>query len=87
MADANAFFAFDPAKFSELFKSADMTKFFEPAKFPMVDVEALFAAHQKNMEALVEANKTASAGYQDLFKKQLAMIDEIVASAQSQMSQ
>ena len=81
------FFAFDPSKFSELFKSNDMTKFFEQAKMPMFDMEALFAAQQKNMEALVEANKAAAAGYQDLFKKQLAMIDEIVASAQSQMSE
>lgn len=81
------FFAFDPAKFSEMFKTADMTKFFEGAKMPMIDMEALFAAQQKNMEALVEANKAAAAGYQDLFKKQVAMIDETVAAAQAQMSE
>ncbi|MGG7564685.1 phasin family protein [Rhodovulum sp. DZ06] len=86
MTEAN-FFAFDPAKFSELFKSADMTKFFEGAKVPGFDMEALFAAQQKNMEALVEANKTAAAGYQDLFKKQMSMIDETVAAAQAQMSE
>lgn len=85
----DTFFAFDPAKFSDLFKSADMTKFFEGAKMPapMIDFEALFAAQQKNMEALVEANKTAAAGYQELFKKQLSMVDEVVAQAQTQMSE
>lgn len=81
------FYAFDPAKFSELFKSADMTKFFEQAKVPTFDMEALFATQQKNMEALVEANKMAAAGYQDLFKKQIAMIDETVAAAQAQVSE
>ncbi len=83
----NNFFAFDPAKFSELFKSADMTKFFDSAKVPAFDFEGLFAAQQKNMEALVAANQTAAAGYQDLFKKQVAIAEETMAAAQAQLSE
>ena len=42
-------------------------------------------AQQKNMDALVEANKAAAAGYQDLFKKQIAIFEETMAEAQKQM--
>ena len=81
------FYSFEPEKFAELFKSADMTKFFEQAKLPMFDFEALMATQQKNMDALVEANKAAAAGYQDLFKKQVAIYEETMASAQEQISE
>jgi phasin family protein len=54
---------------------------------PSFDMEAMFAAQQKNMEALVEANKTAAAGYQELFAKQIAMLNETVAAAQGQLSE
>ena len=43
------------------------------------------AAQQKNMDALVEANKAAAAGYQDLFKKQVAIFEETMAEAQKHL--
>ena len=43
------------------------------------------AAQQKNMDALVEANKAAAAGYQDLFKKQMAIFEETMAEAQKHL--
>lgn len=40
------------------------------------------ATQSKNMEALVAANKAAAAGYQDLFKKQMAIFEETMTEAQ-----
>jgi phasin family protein len=86
MFDKNLF-AFDAQKFAEVFKTADMTKMFEGAKMPGFDAQAIFAAQQKNMEALVEANKAAAAGYQDLFKKQVAIAEATMTAAQAQLSE
>jgi len=81
------FYSFDADKMAEMFKTPDMTKFFENAKMPMMDMDAVMAVQQKNMEAFVEANKAAAAGYQDIFKAQVAMIEETMASIQKQMSE
>ncbi|MEO0678964.1 MAG: TIGR01841 family phasin [Pseudomonadota bacterium] len=81
------FYAFDADKMADMFKTADMTKFFETAKMPMVDMDAVMATQQKNMEAFVEANKAAAAGYQELFKAQVSMIEETMASVQKQISE
>jgi len=77
-------FAFDPEKFMDFFKQNDFTKALAEGKLPQLDTEALFAAQKKNMDALVEANKAAAAGYQDLFKKQMAIFEETVSEAQKQ---
>jgi phasin family protein len=78
-------FSFDPEKMSEFFKQADFSKYLSNLKVPGIDAEALVAAQQKNMDALVEANKAAAAGYQDLFKKQMAIFEDTMAEAQKQM--
>lgn len=78
-------FAFDPEKLSEFFKQNDFTKHFAGLKLPEFDAEALVATQQKNMNALVEANKAAAAGYQDLFKKQVAIFEETMSEAQKHM--
>ena len=79
------FYTFDAEKFADLFKTADFTKFFDQTKLPGFDMEAMMAAQKKNMDALVEANKAAAAGYQDLFKKQIAIFEETMAEAQKHM--
>ncbi len=79
------FFPFDTEKMTEFFKNADFTKFMADMKMPSVNPDALMAAQRKNMDALIEANKAAAAGYQDLFKKQVAIFEETMAAAQSQM--
>ncbi|TPE51341.1 phasin family protein [Amaricoccus solimangrovi] len=78
-------FAFDPEKISEFFKQNDFTKQFQNFKMPEVDTEAFMTAQKKNMEALVEANKAAAAGYQDLFKKQVSIFEETMAEAQKHL--
>jgi phasin family protein len=78
-------FSFDVEKMSEFFKQNDFTRHLANLKMPGLDPEALVAAQQKNMDALVEANKAAAAGYQDLFKKQLAIFEETMAEAQKHL--
>jgi phasin family protein len=78
-------FSFDPEKMAEFFKQNDFTKQLSSLKMPGLDAEALVKAQQKNMDALVEANKAAAAGYQDLFKKQMAIFEETMAEAQRQI--
>jgi len=84
MFEKNAF-PFDPEKMMELFKQNDFTKAFGEMKLPGIDGDAIMAAQKKNMDALVEANKAAAAGYQDLFKKQMTIFEETLAQAQAQI--
>lgn len=81
------FYSFDAEKMAEMFKAPDMTKFFENAKMPMFDMEAVATAQHKNMEALIEANKAAAAGYQEVFKAQVALFEDTMSSLQTQLSE
>ena len=78
-------FSFDVEKMTEFFKQNDFTKHLQGLKVPGVDAEALLAAQQKNMDALVQANKAAASGYQDLFKKQVQIFEETMAEAKEHM--
>ena len=78
---------FDPAKFADMFKTMDVTKMFDPSAFKGFDQSALFAAQQKNMDAMITAQKTAAAGYQDLFEKQVEIFQETMKAAQAQISE
>lgn len=78
-------FAFDPEKMAAFFRQNDFTKQMSAMNMPGLDPETLMAAQQKNMNALVEANKAAAAGYQDLFKKQMAVFEETMGEAQKHM--
>jgi phasin family protein len=77
-------FSFDVEKLNDFFKQNDFTKHLT-AGLPGFTPEALLAAQQKNMDALVEANKAAAAGYQDLFKKQMAIFEETMSEAQKHL--
>ena len=79
-------FVFDTEKFAELFKTDELTKFFDQAKANF-NPDALVEAQKKNVAALVEANKVAAAGYQDIFKRQVAMYEETVATLQSAVAE
>ena len=79
-------FSFDVEKLTEFFKQNDFAKQLASMKLPGVDPEALMSAQQKNMDALVEANKAAAAGYQELFRKQVAIFEDTMAEAKRQMA-
>lgn len=79
-------FPFDAEKMADMFKMPDMNKMFEGFKMPGFDATAMMDTQKKNMEALIAANQAAMAGYQDFFKKQMAIFEETMAAAQAQMS-
>lgn len=74
---------FDPNTYVELMKQNDFTKMFDTATIPGVDMEAMTAAQKKNVQAIVDANRVASEGYQSLFKKQV----EILQNGVSELSE
>jgi phasin family protein len=78
-------FSFDVEKMTEFFRQNDFTKHLANLKLPEIDADALMKAQQKNMDALVEANKAAAAGYQDLFKKQMSIFEETMGEAQKHL--
>jgi len=78
MADQTFPFAFDADKLKELFNMA---------KLPGVDTEALMAAQKKNIDAVTEANKVVAAGYQDLYKRQVALFEAAIADNKEKLSQ
>ena len=71
-------FAFDADKLRELFTAA---------KLPGVDADAMMAAQQKNMDAMIEANKVMTAGYQDLYKRQVALFEAAVTQAKDKLTE
>jgi phasin family protein len=58
------------AKTANPFADWDFAKAFSDYKMPMVDVEALMAAQQKNFEAFAAANKFVVEGFQKVAKLQ-----------------
>ena len=78
---------FDPAKLAEMMKSADFTKMFDMTQFKGLDQSALFDAQKKNMDAMVAAQQAAAAGYQDLFEKQVAIFQDTISAAQTQIGE
>lgn len=81
MFDSKAF-PFDVTKMTEFFTQNDFMKSFQSINMPGMKPEQFMEAQRKNMEALVEANKAAAAGYQDLFQKQVKLFEETMKEAQ-----
>jgi phasin family protein len=79
-------FPFDAEKISEMFKTPDFGKMFETMKVPGFDLQGMIDHQKKNVEALVAANQAAMAGYQDFFKKQMAIFEETMTSAQAHVA-
>ena len=54
----------------------DVTKMFGDFRFQPFDVEAVWAAQRRNIEALSQANQAAMAGVQALAKHQIELTRE-----------
>ena len=78
MTDQKNPFAFDADKLKELFSVANL---------PGVDTDAMMAAQQKNVDAMIAANKVVTAGYQDLYKRQIALFEAAVAQARDKLTE
>ncbi|MEM9782253.1 MAG: TIGR01841 family phasin [Pseudomonadota bacterium] len=73
----------DFEKMSEMFKMPELEKMFDTSNLPAMDV--VVKAHEKNLNAAIEANKVAMAGYQSVYKRQLALVEESMAQAKDMM--
>lgn len=78
-------FPFSPEAMQDFFKQNDFTKYFKDMDFKGMDAEALMVAQKKNMDALMEANMAAAAGFQALFKQQLSIFEQTMSEARDQM--
>lgn len=93
-ADKNPF-GFDMDKMMEMLRMSDLQKMFDPAKMPMqmpmqmpmLDFGTVMEAQQKNMAALVEANKIALAGYQDVYQRQVALYEQAMQHIKAQLDE
>ena len=80
-------FVFDAEKMKEMFKMPELNKMFDGTKMPAFDMDSVVAAQQKNMTALVEANKAAMAGYQELYQRQVALVQDSLAKTRDQFAE
>ena len=83
-------FVFDAEKMRDMFKMPEFDKMFDQMngmQMPQFDFDALIKAQQKNVQALVEANKTAMAGYQEIYRRQVALVEEQIARAKDQVAE
>ena len=76
-----------PFAFPLTFDADKLTELFSAAKLPRVDGDAVLAAQQKNVDALIEANQVVIAGYQDLYKRQVALFEAAVAETKDKLAQ
>jgi len=76
-----------PFAFPMTFDADKLKELFGAAKLPGVDADAMLAAQQKNVEALIEANQVVIAGYQDLYKRQVALFEAAVAETKDKLAQ
>ena len=76
-----------PFAFPLTFDAEKLTEMFSAAKLPGVDSDAVLAAQQKNVDALIEANQVVIAGYQDLYKRQVALFEAAVAETKDKLAQ
>ncbi|MEM6488036.1 MAG: phasin family protein [Pseudomonadota bacterium] len=74
----------DFEKMTDMFKMPELDKMFDTAAMPSMDV--VIKAHEKNMNAAIEANKVAMAGYQAVYKRQISMVEESMAQAKDAFS-
>ena len=75
-----------PFAFPLTFDAEKLTELFGAARLPGVDADAVLAAQQKNVDALIEANQVVIAGYQDLYKRQVALFEAAVAETKDKLA-
>jgi phasin family protein len=63
----------------------DVTKFFADFRYKPFDVEAVWAAQRRNIEALSQANQAAAEGMQALARRQIELTRETFEGISSMM--
>ena len=65
------------------FPFADFNQILQNYKVPGVDMEQFIAAHQKNIQAITDANKVAAEGMQKIFQHQANLLQQTMAEFQN----
>ncbi len=77
---------FDLSKMTEMFSNSDFTKMFEMPEMGAMSGNAMIDGPRKNVEAMIKAQQLASAGYQTIVEKQIAMMQDVFAGLQGQFA-
>lgn len=77
---------FDLSKMTTMIDNAEFAKMFEMPEMGAMNGEALFDGHSKNIEAMIKAQKVAATGYQAMFEKQVAMMQDVFNGMQGQVA-
>ena len=78
---------FDPNTYIDMMKQNDLGKMFDATALPGMDASLITEAQKKNVQAIVDANRVASEGYQALFKKQVEILQNGVAELSDAMKE
>ena len=77
---------FDLSKMTEMFDNSDFSKMFQMPELGEMSGNAMIDGPRKNIEAIMKAQQVASAGYQTVFEKQFAMMQDAFAGMQGQIA-
>lgn len=72
--------------FEAIFNFGEMPKMFDFKTVPTFDFSALAAAQNKNIAAMVEANRVTVDGYKAICDKQIALVEAAFADAKAELS-
>ena len=77
---------FDLSKMAEMMEASDFSKMFEMPELGPLKGNAILDGQRKNVEAMIKAQQVASAGYQTMFDKQIAMMQDVFSGMQGQIA-
>jgi len=72
---------FDPDEISKMFDPEKIKAAFATPEMPAFDFNAALNSNQKNFDAMRAANATATEAYQDFYRKQMAVFEEMMRAA------
>ncbi|MGF1552609.1 MAG: phasin family protein [Paracoccaceae bacterium] len=72
-------------KMAEMFRMPELEKMFDQSGVPGLDM--MIRAQERNLNAVIEANKVAMAGYQNVAKRQMQMVEESLANAKDMLGE
>lgn len=78
---SNMFKMFDPNDVQKYFEPSNMFSMLQPARTNPFDMTGIMDSNRKNYDAMLEANKSAAAAYQDLLEKQMEVFGQLTNAA------
>ncbi|MCU9850475.1 phasin family protein [Defluviimonas sp. WL0024] len=76
---------FDPDRIAKMFNAEEFQSALKSAADQPFDMGELIASNQKNFEAMMAANRAAAEAYQDFYRKQMAIFEEVTSGAQEEI--